>query len=81
MMFKKEDTAAKVITIVEDKLGMTRGSVALTASFKDLGADSLDLVELIMSFEEEFGIEISDEDAEKIQTVGDIAKFIDKLKS
>jgi acyl carrier protein len=46
----------------------------------DLGADSLDTVELVMALEEEFGVEISDEDAEKIQTVGDVKKFIDKLK-
>ncbi|MEQ9363111.1 MAG: acyl carrier protein, partial [Leptospirales bacterium] len=47
----------------------------------DLGADSLDTVELVMALEEEFGIEISDEDAEKIQTVGDVSKYVDEHAS
>ncbi len=81
MMFKKEDTAAKVISIVEEKLGMTRGTVVLSASFKDLGADSLDLVELIMSFEEEFGIEIKDEDTEKITTVGAVVEYVHVMRT
>ena len=80
-MFKKEDTAVKVIAIVEEKLGLSRGTVALTASFKDLGADSLDLVELIMSFEEEFGIEIKDEDTDKIQTVGNVVDYVHAMRT
>ena len=80
MAFKSEDTAAKVVSIIEDKLGLS-GGVTLSASFKDLGADSLDLVELIMSFEEEFGIEIKDEDAESIQTVQDAADHIQSKRT
>jgi acyl carrier protein len=81
MMFKKEETAAKVIAIVEEKLGMARGTVVFTAAFKDLGADSLDLVELIMSFEEEFGIEIKDEDTEKITTVGAVVEYVHAMRT
>ena len=80
MAVHKEETAAKVIRIIEEKLGLS-GGVTLNATFKDLGADSLDLVELIMSFEEEFGIEIKDEDAEAIQTVQDAARYIDAKRT
>ena len=56
--------------------------VAMIASFiEDLGADSLDIVELVMAFEEEFGVEVPDEDAEKLQTVGDVIKYIEEKSS
>ncbi len=72
----------KIKAIIVEQLGVDENEVTPEAHFiDDLGADSLDTVELVMALEEEFGIEISDEDAEKIQTVGDVAKFIDKLKS
>ena len=72
----------KIKAIIVEQLGVDQSEVTPEAHFiDDLGADSLDTVELVMALEEEFGIEISDEDAEKIQTVGDVAKFIDKLKS
>jgi acyl carrier protein len=72
----------KIKAIIVEQLGVDESEVTPEAHFiDDLGADSLDTVELVMALEEEFGIEISDEDAEKIQTVGDVAKFIDKLKS
>ena len=68
----------KVKKIVADHLGVDEDKVTDEASFiDDLGADSLDTVELVMAFEEEFGSEISDSDAEKILTVGDAVKFID----
>ncbi len=67
----------KVIKIVVDKLGVDRAEVTPDAVFvDDLGADSLDLVELIMAMEEEFGFEIADEEAEKLRTVGDVINFI-----
>ncbi|UMQ52362.1 acyl carrier protein [Leptospira interrogans] len=72
----------KVKSIIVEQLGVDESEVTPEAHFiDDLGADSLDTVGLVMALEEEFGIEISDEDAEKIQTVGDVTKFIDNLKS
>ncbi len=67
----------KVIDIIVDKLGVERSEVTPEAVFvDDLGADSLDLVELIMAMEEEFGFEIADEEAEKLRTVQDVINFI-----
>ncbi len=67
----------KVKQIIVEQLGVDEGEVTSNASFvDDLGADSLDTVELVMAFEEEFGIEIPDDAAEKIQTVGDAIGFI-----
>lgn len=73
----------KVRGIIVEQLGVDAEEVVPTASFvDDLGADSLDTVELVMALEEEFHLEISDEDAEKITTVGDAVKYIDQhLKS
>ena len=68
----------KIKTIIAEQLGVKFEEVTQEASFvNDLGADSLDTVELIMGLEEEFEIEIPDEDAEKIKTVGDIIKYIE----
>jgi len=73
------DVAAKVKAIIVDKLGVDEKEVTPTASFtNDLGADSLDTVELIMEFEKEFGITIPDEAAEKIGTVGDAVSYVEK---
>ena len=73
-----EDISSKVKKIVADHLGIDESKVNEDSSFiDDLGADSLDTVELVMAFEEEFGSEISDSDAEKILTVGDAIKFIE----
>lgn len=70
-------TADRVKQIVAEQLGVDEDQVTTEASFMDdLGADSLDTVELVMALEEEFDIEISDEDAEKIQTVQDAVKYI-----
>ncbi|MGL4908698.1 MAG: acyl carrier protein [Bacteroidales bacterium] len=72
------DVAAKVKAIIVDKLGVDEAEITPSASFtNDLGADSLDTVELIMEFEKEFSISISDEDAEKIGTVGDAVSYIE----
>ena len=73
-----DDISSKVKKIVADHLGIDEAKVTDESSFiDDLGADSLDTVELVMAFEEEFGSEISDSDAEKILTVGDAVKFIE----
>ena len=69
--------ASRVQDVVSDKLGVEKSEVVPSASFtEDLNADSLDLVELIMAFEEEFDIEITDEDAEKMRTVSDVVKYV-----
>ena len=74
------ETLDKVKEVVMDKLGVEESQITETAHFMDdLGADSLDTVELIMQLEEEFGIEIPDEDAEKITTVGAAVEYIDKI--
>lgn len=74
-------TFDKVKEIVVEQLGVDEGDVSIDSTFiDDLGADSLDIVELIMAFEEEFNIEIPDEIAEKIKTVKDAVEYIDKEK-
>ena len=72
------EIASRVKAIIVDKLGVEESEVVATASFtNDLGADSLDTVELIMEFEKEFGISIPDDQAEKIATVGDAVSYIE----
>lgn len=71
------DTAARVRDIIAQELGVEQEKVVDDANFvDDLGADSLDTVELVMAFEEEFGIEIPDEDAETMQTVGEAIEYL-----
>jgi acyl carrier protein len=71
------DVVERVKKIVVDRLGVDESEVTLEASFKeDLGADSLDVVELVMELEDEFDLEISDEDAEKVTTVGEVVNYI-----
>ncbi|MEN9400650.1 MAG: hypothetical protein RL632_1753 [Bacteroidota bacterium] len=73
------DIKSKVISIIVDKLGVEESEVTHEASFtNDLGADSLDTVELIMEFEKEFNIAIPDDQAENIQTVGDAISYIEE---
>lgn len=73
------DLKSKVSAIIVNKLGVEESQITDEASFtKDLGADSLDTVELIMEFEKEFDITIEDNDAEKIQTVGDVVKYLNE---
>ena len=75
------DISAKVTAIIVDKLGVDENEVVESASFtNDLGADSLDTVELIMEFEREFDIQIPDDQAEKIETVGQAIKYIEGAK-
>ena len=76
------DISSKVVEIIVDKLCVDASEAVPTASFtNDLGADSLDTVELIMEFEKEFEISIPDEDAEKIATVGDAITYIEGKKN
>lgn len=76
------DVKAKVKEIIMDKLGVDESQITEQASFiNDLGADSLDIVELVMAFEQAFNLSIPDEDAEKIQTVGDVYKYLDEKLS
>lgn len=69
----------KVRDIIVDQLGVNAEQVVSSARFiEDLGADSLDTVELVMAFEEEFSIEVPDEEAEKLQSVGDVVKYVEE---
>jgi acyl carrier protein len=75
----EKSIAEKVKDIIVEQLGVNPEQVTENASFiEDLGADSLDTVELVMAFEEEFGVEVPDEDAEKLQAVGDVVKYIEE---
>ncbi|MCS6985215.1 MAG: acyl carrier protein [Leptospiraceae bacterium] len=74
-----QEAMERVKKIIAEQLGVDEAEITNESHFiDDLGADSLDTVELVMALEEEFGIEIPDEDAEKIQTVGDVAKYIEE---
>ncbi|WGH26501.1 MAG: acyl carrier protein [Candidatus Bostrichicola ureolyticus] len=76
------DISSIVKAIIVEKLGVDENEITTSSNFaNDLGADSLDQVEIIMEFEKEFNIEISDEDAEKISTVGEAISYIEKHKS
>jgi acyl carrier protein len=79
MADEKKDSMEKVKQIIAEQLGVDEGEVTPSASFvDDLGADSLDQVELVMALEEAFGVEIPDEDAEKLRTVQDALDYIEK---
>ncbi len=74
-----DDSQQKVIDLIVDQLGVDADNVTPDAHFiDDLGADSLDTVELVMAFEEEFDLEIPDEDAEKLETVGNAIEYLNK---
>ena len=77
LIMSSEEVLEKVKGIIVEQLGVSENSVTEEASFiDDLGADSLDIVELVMALEEEFDIEIPDSDAEKVVTVGDVVEYI-----
>ncbi|MBR0575464.1 acyl carrier protein [Proteiniclasticum sp. BAD-10] len=69
----------KVKAIIVDKLSVDSDEVTLESSFEDLGADSLDIVEIVMALEEEFDIEISDDEAEQAKTVGDVCSYLSNV--
>jgi acyl carrier protein len=72
----------KVKDIIVEQLGVNPEQITPSASFiEDLGADSLDTVELVMAFEEEFSVDVPDEDAERLQTVGDVIRYIEEKKA
>lgn len=73
------DTFATVKEIIVEELALDEEEVTADATFDDLGADSLDIVEIVMAFEDEFGVEIPDEDAENINTVQDAVDYIEDL--
>lgn len=71
----------KIINLIADKLGKKKEIIKMESRLvEDLGADSLDVVELIMTFEEEFGVSLPDEDVSKLKTIGDIIKYIQNIK-
>ena len=73
----EQEIVGKVKKMVASQLGKSEGEISLESAFiEDLGADSLDLVELVMAMEDEFGLEISDEDAERIVTVQDVINYV-----
>ncbi len=71
------DVFAKVKALIVDQLSADEAKVAMEVSFEELDADSLDIVELVMAIEEEFNLEISDEEVENIKTVGDVVRYIE----
>ncbi len=78
----QEEIKEKVIKIVSEQMGVDKGEVTMETSFvNDLNADSLDTVELVMEFEDEFELSIPDEEAEKIQTVGQAVEYITKAQA
>ena len=81
-MAAEKSVEARVKDIIVEQLGVNPDQVTRDAKFiEDLGADSLDTVELVMALEEEFGNEIPDEEAEKLQSVGDVIKFVEDLRT
>jgi acyl carrier protein len=79
--FDKQTTHDKVIAIIADKLSIDKNSIKPTAQLGDLGADSLDLVEIIMKLEEQFGIEIDDAKAEQLKNVQDVIEYVHSIRT
>lgn len=78
--FDRADTASRVVEIVAQKLNRDKSTLQESMTFQELGADSLDIVEIIMRMEEVFGIEINDEDAEKLITLGSVIDYVHNLR-
>jgi len=81
MVFSKEDTMQKVKAVIVDKLSIPTENILAESTLKDLGADSLDIVDMIMTFEEVFGIEVKDEDAEKIKSVQEAVDYLHEART
>jgi acyl carrier protein len=81
MAIEIKDTADKIVAIIAEKLHIEPSTINAQSTLQDLGADSLDMVDIIMKVEEEFGIEINDEDAEKIHNVQDVINYVHELRS
>lgn len=81
MAFDKQDTFNKVILVVSEKLNKDKAEIIAAHSFEDLGADSLDMVEIILKLEELFSIEINDEDAEKLTSIQDVVDYVHNLRT
>ncbi len=79
--FDKQNTQDKVVAIIADKLSIDKKSITPTANLQDLGADSLDLVEIIMKLEEQFGIEIDDAKAEQLKNVQDVVNYVHGIRT
>lgn len=78
---ERQETYTKVVELVSKKLNVDKGAVERAHSFSELGADSLDMVEIVMKLEEDFGIEINDEDAEKLTNLNQVVDYIHQLRS
>ncbi len=76
MSFERTDTFSKVAQLVAEKLNIPVDDVKESSTLQDLGADSLDLVELVMKFEDAFGLEINDDDAEKFENIGEVVAYV-----
>ena len=81
MAFDRSETLTKVIDIIAQKLKVDKANIQAHSTLQDLGADSLDMVEIVMKLEEVFGIEIKDEDAEKLTNVNDVVDYVQGLRT
>ncbi len=79
--FDMQDSFAKIVDIVAGKLDIDKKTITADSTFQDLGADSLDLLEIIMRLEEQFGIEINDEEAEKMTKMGEVVAYINERRT
>ncbi len=79
--FDKQNTQDKVVAIIADKLSIDKKTITPTSHLQDLGADSLDLVEIIMKLEEQFGIEIDDAKAEQLKNVQDVVNYVHSIRT
>ena len=80
MAIEMSETARKVTSIIAEKLHIDAATINPQSTLQDLGADSLDMVDIVMKVEEEFGIEINDEDAEKLHNVQDVINYVHELR-